>query len=264
MTKEIANMTRNLAGDDHEFGGIVIDTACTGASVVSSDEYTRYCRDTGSEYHILPNSSGCVRFGDSKKGTTKGRLKSLGRAKIRGSVSSLDETFEFYAHVVPATDTPLLMSLNDLNGLGYEFRTGSNTLWSKDRANPKSKEFPHGPHHLARDDHGRGVIRWNYCSTAFFTNVELKKFHHSYGHASSKKIISALEEAGFDDLPSDTKQSCKTLRVIVTLVSGTFNVRDISAYLYNGKVRDLTTSFSQMSRISVTATLFMLSIQQQI
>jgi hypothetical protein len=37
MTKEIANMTRSLAGDDHDFGGIVIDTDCAGASVVSSD-----------------------------------------------------------------------------------------------------------------------------------------------------------------------------------------------------------------------------------
>jgi hypothetical protein len=43
-------------------------------------------------------------------------------------------------------------------------------------------------------------------STAPFTDVELQKFHRSYGHASFDKIISALEVAGYEDLPSGTRE----------------------------------------------------------
>jgi hypothetical protein len=36
--------------------------------------------------------------------------------------------------------------------------------------------------------------------------MELRKFHRSYGHASVDKIISALEEAGYEDLPPGTRE----------------------------------------------------------
>jgi hypothetical protein len=200
-------MAQQLSGDDRAFGGIVLDSACTGASVVSADEYFRYCRDTGPEYRIEPNSSGVVRFGDAKKGSKQGRVRSLGQARIRASIDSFGEVFEFCAHVVPGTDTPMLMSLQDLDGLGYEMRTGTRTLWAKDRNNPTVGQYPNGPHQLAPDDQGRCVIRWRYHATALFTDLELRKFHRSYGHASADKALSALREAGFDDLPADTKET---------------------------------------------------------
>jgi hypothetical protein len=122
MSREIENMAQQLSGDDRSFGGIVLDSACTGASVVSADEYLRYCRDTGAEYSIEPNSTGVVRFGDAKKGSKQSRVFSLGQAQIRASIDSFGEVFQFWEHVVPGTDTPMLMSLQDLNGLGYEMR----------------------------------------------------------------------------------------------------------------------------------------------
>jgi hypothetical protein len=128
MSREMENMAQQLSGDDRSFGGIVLDSACTGVPVVSADEYLRYCRDTGAEYSIEPNSSGVVRFGDAKKRSKQGRVRSLGQARIRASIDSFGEVFQFWAHVVPGTDTPMLMSLQDLDGLGYEMRTGTRTL----------------------------------------------------------------------------------------------------------------------------------------
>jgi hypothetical protein len=76
--------------------GIVLDSACTGASVVSSTEYKRYRWETGAEYSIDPNSCGYVRFGDADVDGTTGRLKSLGTAKIRGYAPKSDELFDFF------------------------------------------------------------------------------------------------------------------------------------------------------------------------
>jgi hypothetical protein len=134
-------MSRKLSSDDQTFRGIVIDSACTGASVVSAIEYKRYCRDTGAEYSIDPNSCGYVRFGDADVDGTKGRLKSLGTAKIRGYDPESDELFEFYWLVIPGIDAPMFMSLQDLRGLGFELRTGTNTLDKGPRV-PETQRIP--------------------------------------------------------------------------------------------------------------------------
>jgi hypothetical protein len=146
-----------------------------------------------------------VKFGNAKQGRNVGRLQSLGVARIRGYVDTFDEVFEFDAHVIPGTDTPLLMSIQDLDSLGYDMRTGTRSLWSHDRDKPKYGEYPIGPHRLHVDGHGRCVIRWDYAAEALFTEAEMRNFRRSYGHKSAETIIKSLEEAGFEDLPADTK-----------------------------------------------------------
>jgi hypothetical protein len=146
-----------------------------------------------------------MKFGNAKQGRNVGRLQSLGVAHIRGCFDIFDEVFEFDAHVIPGSDTPLLMSIQDLDSLGYDMRTGTRSLWSHDRDKPKYGEYPVGPHPLHVEGHGRCVIRWDYAAEALYTEAELRNFHRSYGHKSAETIIKALEEAGFEDLPADTK-----------------------------------------------------------
>jgi hypothetical protein len=198
-------LARRLTSNQQDFGGIVLDSACTGASVISATEYERYCRDTGGEYLIDADSRGHVKFGNAKQGRNVGRLQSLGVARIRGYVDTFDEVFEFDAHVIPGTDTPLLISIQDLDSLSYDLRTRTRSLWSHDRDRPKCGEYPIGPHPLHVDGHGRCVIRWDYAAEALFTEAEQRNFHRSYGHRSAETIIKSLEEAGFEDLPADTK-----------------------------------------------------------
>lgn len=114
--------------------------------------------------------------------------------------------FEFYAHVVPNTDTPLLMSMQDLSGLGYELRTGSCTLWSRNREEKDSRDDTVGPHHLLKDERGRCILTWAYETEALFTDGEIRKFHRSDGHQPSDVVMSALKEAVYHDLPQGTKQ----------------------------------------------------------
>jgi hypothetical protein len=130
-------LARRLTSNQQDFGGIVLDSACTGASVISATEYERYCRDTGAEYLIDADSRGHVKFGNAKQGRNVGRLQSLGVAGIRGYVDTFGEVFEFEAHVLPGTDTPLLKPIQDLDSLGYDLRTGTRSLWSHDRDKPK-------------------------------------------------------------------------------------------------------------------------------
>lgn len=205
MAAELEDMAIALSADELSFGGIIIDTACTGASVISADEYRRYCRDTGAEYYIDCHATGFVSFGDSRKGTSAGRVRSLGMATICGKIDTFDEV-EVKAHVVPNTDTPMLLSMQDLQGLGYELRTGSNTLWARSRVTPQDGEYPRGPHNLHRDERGRAVLSWKYRTQALFTDAELRSLHRSYGHQSADQILEALREAGYDELPKETKQ----------------------------------------------------------
>lgn len=93
MHRSLNDMKRALCGDEEIFGQIVIDTARTGASVVSHDEDKRYCRYTGSECFIDTNMAGHIRFGDAKAGTFQGRIESLGQESIRGMVSTFGDVF---------------------------------------------------------------------------------------------------------------------------------------------------------------------------
>jgi hypothetical protein len=77
MRAEYDDMNMQLSGGSEGFGEIVMDTACTGASVCSEREYRRYCRGVGVEYNILPNSSAWVSFGDANKVTGQGRIRTL-------------------------------------------------------------------------------------------------------------------------------------------------------------------------------------------
>lgn len=206
MDRDFERMHRHTSGNDLSFGGIVIDMACTSASVVSAAEHERYCRDTGAEYKIEKNSQGYVRVGNAKKTDQQARVKSLGIAKIRGYVATFDEVNEFYVYVVPNTDTPPLLSLQDFDKLGYELRTGSRTLWSRDRFNPEDNMYPRGPHKLSIYSDGRCVVKWSFSVDALFTDADLRRFHRNYGHSSTEKIMLLLREAYVDDLPGDTKQ----------------------------------------------------------
>jgi hypothetical protein len=148
MRAEYDDMNMQLSGGSEGFGGIVMDTACTGASVCSEREYRRYCRDTGVEYKILPNSSAWVAFGDANKVTGQGRLRSLGIAIIKGYLPDLDTVFEFDAHIMSGVDTPLLMSLNAMDALGMDLRTRNSEFHINGRGQK-----------LTRDEKNRLVLK---------------------------------------------------------------------------------------------------------
>lgn len=212
MAREMERMREALAvSNEREFCGIVIDTACTGTSVISADEHSRYCRDTGAEFKIDAKSAGYVSFGDSRRGRQKGRVRSFEMATVRGAVDTLGDVFEIQGYVAPGTDTPCLLSMQVFGGLGYKLRTGSNTLWSQSRDSPREGEYPIGPHKLSKDGRGHAILDWQLGTTALFITAELKKLHRAYGHESAQHIVDALREAGYYDLPADTKRKLEEI-----------------------------------------------------
>jgi hypothetical protein len=67
-----------------------MDHCCTGASLCSEAEYRRYCRATGNKYSIAPHSSASVKFGNSNGSSNAGRLRSIGKAVIRGKIQLIE------------------------------------------------------------------------------------------------------------------------------------------------------------------------------
>jgi hypothetical protein len=76
----VHRLTRRLTSNRRDFDGIVLDSACTGGSVIFATEYERFCRDTGAGYLIDADLRGDVKFGSAKRGRKVGRLQSLGVA----------------------------------------------------------------------------------------------------------------------------------------------------------------------------------------
>ena len=179
--------------DQVDFGGLVIDTACIGASAVGQAEYARYCRTTGAEYRIIPDSSAMINFGDAQAGTTKGRVRSLGKAAIRFFLHAADLVFEFHVHVVPNCDLPLLISLNDLRKLRFDVHTLTETLHFDDVVQP-----------LKRNSQGFLTLPYvpNVC---LYTRPELQRFHRAYCHAHTDAVIRSLEAAGYQNLTPDDR-----------------------------------------------------------
>jgi hypothetical protein len=161
MARELESMMHELdlgQGDsDTGFRGIAIDTCCNGASVCSEAEYRRYCRATGNEYSIAPHSSVSVKFANSNGSSNAGRLRSIGKEVIRGYLPGIDVAFSFKAHIMPDTDTPLLMSINDLDALNFDL----STLHTQIKVDGKIQK-------IERDSSGKPVIKCDYAATCLF------------------------------------------------------------------------------------------------
>jgi hypothetical protein len=204
MAKELESMVHELAlgegDDDVGFRGIAIDTCCTIASVCSDAEYRRYCRATGNEYSIAPHSSASVKFGKSNGSSKAGRLRSMGKAVIRGYLPDLDIAFSFKAHIMPDTDTPLLTPINDLDALNFDL----STLHSQITVDGKIQQIEH-------DFCGKPVIKWDYAATCFLTDVELRRLHRGFGHRSVDTVMRALEAADFEGLDPSTRRKLQDI-----------------------------------------------------
>jgi hypothetical protein len=157
--------------------------------VCSEAEYRRYCRASANEYSIAPHSSASVKFGNSNGSSNAGRLRSIGKAVIHGYLPDIDVAFSFKAHVMPDTDTPLLMSINDLDALNFDL----STLHIQIKVDGKIQQ-------IEQDISGKPVIKWDYAATCLLTDAELRRLHRDFGHRSVYTITRALEAADFEGL----------------------------------------------------------------
>jgi hypothetical protein len=91
-------------------------------------------------------------------------------------------------------DTPLLMSLNDMDALGMDLRTMNNELFFDGRGQK-----------LARDEKNRLVLKWKYRVECLYTDRELHKFHRAFGHTSVDRIMKSLQAADYSQLDGGTR-----------------------------------------------------------
>lgn len=98
-------------------------------------------------------------------------MRSLGQAVVRVVLKEVSIAFEFTAHLPSGADTTMLLSLNDINILGFDARTNSGSMWYKNSCQS-----------LCRDHAGLLAIKWDFATECLLSDEEMRKIHSSYGH----------------------------------------------------------------------------------
>lgn len=162
--------------EEHNFHGAYVDTGCVGSSVISETQYRAYCAATLCPYSIDATQVGRVNFG----GTAF--RNSLGRAMLGIFLQCSETTVWVSAHVMRGTQTPFLLSRNDLDRNGIDIRTLSRTLVHKGKSQPLSLVG------------GFLVIQWDY-SVCLFSEAELHRIHRAFAHRGSDSVYKTLKTA---------------------------------------------------------------------
>jgi hypothetical protein len=97
-------------------------------------------------------------------------------------------------------DTPLLMSLYDMDVLGMGLRTMNSELFIDGRGQK-----------LARDEKNRLVLKWKYRVECLYIDRELHKFHRAFGHTSVDRIMKSLQAADYSQQDEGTRSKLQDI-----------------------------------------------------
>jgi hypothetical protein len=138
-----------------------------------------------------------VKFGNANGSSDTGHLPSPGTANIRGYLQDIDVAFSFQAIL---TDTPMLMSINDLDALKFDL----STLESKITANGKVQR-------IERDNSGKPVIKWKYPVVCLLSDAELRRILRSFGHRFVDTVMRSLEADELDGLGPESRRKLQEI-----------------------------------------------------
>lgn len=171
---------------EDRFYGVVVDT---GASKYSTAGYGQYlaCKRLY-QTNVDTSKAGAVnvQFGI-------GSASSIGSFVLKTPIGGV----EF--HIVHA-DTPLLLSLSDMDRLGVYLNNLKNILVLKSnpvKTLPVARRFGHV--FLVWDDSLHCFISSSLSMTpCYLTNTELRQLHRRFGHPSARRLYDLLKNAGQD------------------------------------------------------------------
>lgn len=168
------------------FNGIMIDTGAARGSSAGKAQYQAYCSKTGRQVNINESRAARCHFGI-------GSAVSLGTASITFPIGSFWVSFD--AHIVDA-DTPILMSIDDMDRLGVYLNNLENVL-------VHSKTGSKVPITRVR---GHPFVQWNSFSSCHLTEIELRRLHRRFGHPSTEKLLNILHRAEIADIGPNTRK----------------------------------------------------------
>lgn len=169
-----------------KFEGILIDTGAAKGSSAGSNQYKAYCEYVGQDPRIDRSKAATCHFGI-------GSTKSVGTASIIFPIGNLWLSFD--AHVVEA-DTPILLSIDDMDRLGIYLNNLKDQLVHQDTAL------------VAKVQRKRGhpFILWDPHISCMLTNTELHRLHRRFGHPSADKLMKLLQRAELPDVGPETRK----------------------------------------------------------
>ena len=186
VTKTIPIRSKPTRYSDQYFYGIMIDT---GAAFASSAGWAQYKALS----HIQSVSLDTAAAKESFKFGI-GSTKSLGTVSVDCPIGRIS------FHIIDA-DTPFLLSLCDLDKLGYFFNNLSNQLTSKSGQHiPVIRCFGHPflvwQHSLAVHCCHLFINEDNSHSESQLTTSELRRLHRRFGHPSAARLCTLLSKSG--------------------------------------------------------------------
>lgn len=117
-------------------------------------------------------------------------------------------SFSFDVHVV-LTDTPILLSIEDMDRLGIYFDNLDNSVVYK-CSDESSKVSMTG---------GHPFIFWNPHITCMLTTIEVRRLHGRFGHPSTDKLIKLLEGSEIENIAPETRKFWSTSKSSLALIS---------------------------------------------
>jgi hypothetical protein len=166
-----------------------VDSACTGASVISEAQYMAYCTDFNVPMETDRGESRRIVFGEEK-------LWSPGIAGLKVPIGDVVEDIAFY--VVKGGNSPALLSLTDLDRLRIDLRTLTRELVRDGKSTPLTFD----------QRYGLLFLRWSKTS-CFFTQEELHKLHRNFGHRSVQQLSQILSRQGLKNRIRKQRNVCK-------------------------------------------------------
>ena len=173
------------------FFGIMIDTGAAYASSAGFDQLRALQREQDIAIDASKANTATFKFG-------------MGVASSKGIVTITSPLGKVTFHVVEA-DTPFLLSLADLDAIGYYYNNLKNCLCARDGSEiPVARRF------------GHPFLTWgtslqSYCigtyingdgddeaPTCQLSDQELRQLHRRFGHPSPKRLIDLLTKSGHE------------------------------------------------------------------
>ena len=170
----------------------MIDTGCSYGTSSGESQFLAYWQYTGYHPKIRETSNSTVRFG-------KGSSKSKGTALLRIPFGST--IFEVDVHILPDTDVPILLSLQDMDSLGIYFDNLTNRLHHK-----VSNEYE-----SIERFYGHPFYKWSNMMQCFYTESELRRLHRRFGHPGTDKLFNLLKEADVQAVSPKTRASLEEI-----------------------------------------------------
>jgi hypothetical protein len=174
---EMAKMNMAISIECAEFRGIILDTGAIRRSTMCTEQYKAYCSAFGVPMRIKKETRSIQGVG--------GKVIAVGIANAPMPITNLGITIDVEFLILPRCTSPTLLSLKDMreNNIGIYIIGGHLTHDSRKHALHFVKDF--------------WVHKWSpgEIETCLFTEAELRKLHHSFGHPSVNALTNMLRRA---------------------------------------------------------------------